>query len=102
MFPVTIPATASKNGEVLLSISDHLEWDCENEHLLILQDKINAYLRSIESGDLLNQYPNAKGRKIRIGILAKYKPNSEAYIFIESVKEILESAGYYFQFRYLE
>ena len=37
---------------VVLTITDHLEWDIENEHLLILQDKINAYLGAIEDGEL--------------------------------------------------
>ena len=31
------------NENVVFSISDHLEWDLENKHLLILQDKINYY-----------------------------------------------------------
>lgn len=29
-------------GKAVLTISDHLEWDTENNHLLILQDKINS------------------------------------------------------------
>lgn len=29
-----------KNENVVLTISDHLEWDEENNHLLLLQDKI--------------------------------------------------------------
>ena len=36
------------NGNVVLTVSDNLKWDDGNEHLLILQSKINAYLRAIE------------------------------------------------------
>ena len=36
----------TSEGNVELTISDHLEWDDKNEHLLILQNKINAYLVS--------------------------------------------------------
>ena len=32
--------SSDKNGNVVLTISDHLEWDEENNHLLLLQDKI--------------------------------------------------------------
>ena len=41
------------SGDALLTISDHLAWD-ENEgaHLELLQNKLNAYLRFIESGEL--------------------------------------------------
>lgn len=36
--------------EVNLGISDHLEWDASlDEHLYLLQEKINTYLRFIES-----------------------------------------------------
>ena len=35
-------------GEIVLTISDHLEWnDADEEHLWLLQEKINAYLRFI-------------------------------------------------------
>jgi hypothetical protein len=39
----------SPEGKVVLTISDHLEWNTENDHLLILQDKINLYLGVLES-----------------------------------------------------
>jgi hypothetical protein len=34
--------TTDKQGMLVLTISDHLEWDDENGHLLLLQDKINS------------------------------------------------------------
>jgi hypothetical protein len=86
------------NGNAVLTISDHLEWDANNKHLLILQDKINAYLSSIEEGDLYESYPNAKDRNIVINIAAKYSPNKEGEVFLKKIKEILEAAGYGFHF----
>jgi hypothetical protein len=45
-------------NEVILTISDHLEWDNpKSDHLLLLQDKINDYLAFIESGELLRISP---------------------------------------------
>lgn len=91
-------ASVDKDGNVVLTISDHLEWDLNNEHLLILQDKINIYLGSIENGSLYENYPTAKGKDIVINIIAKYPPNKDGELFIERAKETIESANYKFSF----
>ncbi|MBN8877477.1 MAG: hypothetical protein J0I32_08020 [Sphingobacteriales bacterium] len=91
----------SPKGDVVLTISDHLEWN-NNEHILILQDKINAYLRFIESGDIYQQYPEARDRNIMVEVVVKYDPDSNGKIFLDRVKEILNEAGYEFRFRILE
>ena len=83
-------------GNAVLTISDHLEWNADNEHLLLLQEKLNAYLSSIEGGDLYKKYPKAKGRKIIISLANKYSPDEEGQIFLSKVKTLLESAGYAF------
>jgi CRP-like cAMP-binding protein len=80
--------------EVVLTISDHLEWESDTkEHLLLLQEKINSYLRFIESGELLESYPNANGRNAVIKIVSKYSLNEEAKEFIDQVKLIVSNAG---------
>lgn len=38
-----IALTSDKNGIILL-ITDHLDWNDEYQHLMILQEKINAYI----------------------------------------------------------
>jgi hypothetical protein len=89
-------------GNVVLTISDHLEWDLEKEHLLLLQNKINAYLGAIENGDLYSQYPNAIGRTVIIFLAVKYDPNNEAEVFLNSIKDILNGSGYYFTYKKVE
>jgi hypothetical protein len=42
-----------ESGEVVLTISDHLDWEDTSAHLLVLQDKINTYIAFIESGEIL-------------------------------------------------
>jgi len=91
--------SVDKEGNAVLTISDHLPWDDENEHLLLLQDKINLYLGVIENGQLFDNYPNAKGRHIIIEIVALESPNKDGFLFLERVKGILTSAGYGFEFR---
>ena len=44
------------NGNVVLTISDHLPWDMKMEHIFILQEKINSYLGAIETGELNEKY----------------------------------------------
>jgi len=82
------------DGYVVLTIGDHLEWDEDGEHLLILQSKINSYLDFIESGQLDSEYLNAKGKKILIQIIAKFIPDENGYKFLRLTKETLQSIGH--------
>jgi hypothetical protein len=83
-----------KEGNVVLTISDHLPWDEKNEHLLILQDKINAYLEFIENGELIENYPDANGREILINIITKYLPNTTAELFLKRTKDKSKSKNF--------
>jgi hypothetical protein len=64
------------SGDLWLTISDHLPWDLNNEsnHLVLLQNKLNAYLRFVESGEVFKEIPNAKGRGIVITWLVPAEP----------------------------
>ncbi len=66
--------STSKEGIIKLTISDHLEWDAKNEHLLILQNKINAYLNFIESGQILEEYPSSANKKLRLKLFCNFLP----------------------------
>jgi hypothetical protein len=83
-----------KDGYAVLTISDHLEWDKDGEHLYALQTKINNYLEAIESGQLVAQYPDAEGKSIVIQIIAQFRPDKKGYDFLRAAKETLHSAGY--------
>lgn len=77
-----------EQGEVLLTISDHLEWD--DNHLFILQEKLNSYISFVESGELFEVYPDSKNRNISIVIMCKYSPSPAGINFIEKARLILE------------
>lgn len=47
-------------NKVALMIADHLDWENELEHLTLLQEKLNAYISFIESGQVYSVYPEAK------------------------------------------
>jgi glycerophosphoryl diester phosphodiesterase len=88
----------NQEGTVVMTISDHLEWDDQNEHLLLLQDKINFYLGAVESGELLKKYPDAEGRNIKLEIFFKYAPHEQAVSFLEQAEAFLTKAGYGFSY----
>ncbi|MFS8146339.1 DUF6572 domain-containing protein [Rhizobium sp. BR 249] len=87
-------------GEVVLTITDHLDWTGnEGKHFLLLQEKLNTYLGFVESGEILETYPNAKDRAILIDIVGKYQLNEQAQAFYAQVAQIVEGAGIKFRYR---
>ena len=87
-------------GRAVLTISDHLAWDSD-DHLLTLQDKLNAYLRFIESGELVQQYPEAKDRAPQITVVFKYPPSENGLQLLERVSKAIESVGIRFHYETL-
>jgi hypothetical protein len=91
-----------KSGEMVLTVSDHLDWDeNEGEHLLVLQKKLNAYLEFIESGQIYAKFPQAAGRKIVIQVVGKYPLSEEASKFYRLARGTVEGYGYSLRFKEL-
>ncbi|BBW96447.1 DUF6572 domain-containing protein [Geobacillus icigianus] len=88
-----------EKGIVTLGIIDSLEWENEEEHLLLLQEKINVYLRFIESGEIYSVYEDAKEREFEIKIYFKNPFPDNCKDFLKKVSDILNGAGYYFNFQ---
>lgn len=94
--------TNKETGAVTLGISDHLDWnDSKNEHLLILQEKVNTYLAFIEGGQLYEECPSAKGKDVTIQVIGRYALNEEAKKFYQVAGEIVKNAGFDLQFKLL-
>lgn len=89
---------------VSLAISDHLVWDSPvEEHLYKLQEKINTYITFIDSGEMYESFPEARGRKLKIiEIYFKYPPPEQAICFLKRVSEILESIDIELQYKVFE
>jgi CRP-like cAMP-binding protein len=91
---VDMIGTVAETNTVVLSISDHLKWDeREGEHLMLLQEKINTYLRFIESGEIFITFPNAKGKSLAVRIYLQYEPSQMARDFLEKAVTVLYEAG---------
>jgi hypothetical protein len=87
-------------GDLVLTITDHLEWTgSDNEHLLLLQEKLNTYLSFVESGEILETYPNATNRRVLIDVVCKYPVNQEAQEFYNQISPVIESAGMKIRYR---
>jgi hypothetical protein len=92
----------NSTGRVVLTISDHLDWQAEGEHVLALQEKIDAYLEFIQSGQLLESYPEAQGRQFVISIMAKHPLSSAGQLFLEAATNVVREAGFELRFRLFE
>ncbi len=86
------------SGDVVLTITDHLEWG-SNEHLLLLQEKLNTYLSFVESGEILSTYADAKGRDVLINVVCKYPPDESAINFLSQLGSIIDGAGIKFKYQ---
>jgi len=93
-------ATIDKaSGDLWLTISDHLPWEGnESNHLALLQNKLNAYLRFIESGEVFKKVPGAKGRNIVINLVGKFQLSENAELFFDNARTAIEAAGFHLQF----
>ena len=73
----------NRDGEVELVVVDQLPWKInEDDHLAMLQEKINTYLAFVETGQLIKEFPTAKDRKIVLKINALYAPSAEGEKFL--------------------
>lgn len=57
--------TESPSGEIVLIMSDTDDWDGSPERVLQLQNKLNTYHAFVDSGQLYDLHPQARGRPIR-------------------------------------
>lgn len=87
--------------DVILTISDHLDWNQEREesHLLTLQAKLNSYLHFVLSGQLIKSYPDAIGLLPVISVVAKFPLSPVGEAFIRRISEVLDDQGISFRFK---
>jgi hypothetical protein len=73
------------SGKLVMTIEDHLDWSEERAHMRVLGDKVNAYLRAIQSGDLVRSYPDAEGRSVVIEVVSRVAIPESGLRFLEHV-----------------
>jgi hypothetical protein len=91
---VDLVSTDRVTGQVVLTISDHLDWCDSTAHQTLLQSKLNRYLAFVESGEILESYPAAKDRPITLKVVFQFPPDEAGHAFLAKVRPIIESAGF--------
>jgi len=91
---VDVISIDKSTGEVILTVSDHLDWSDTVKHQTTLQTKLNKYLAFVESGEILTRYPDAKDRPVLFKVVFKYQPDQEGWQFLARAKEVIELAGF--------
>src|SRR5476649_1903997 len=90
---VDVLSIDANTKEVVLTITDHLPWQSDG-HLMLLQNKLNCYLAFVESGEILESYPDARGKSVRIDVVCKYAPDIQADSFLVKSAGIIRNGGY--------
>ena len=86
-------------GHLRLLITDHYEWKQrendidEKEHLLLLQEKINAYLGFLESKQYMETYPDTEFKLAIIEIRFKYDITENCEKFLQAVQNQVGGYG---------
>lgn len=83
-------AISKEGNEVVLLISDHLDWVSEVQHLSLLQDKLNLYMDYILYGQLETEIPQAKLPKKVIEIKFVHEPTENAINFLKKCSSLLD------------
>ena len=79
------------DGKVVLTIADHLDWSDEQHHFKLIERKIGSYVGFINSGQLEEVLPAAKGCPVRIELIYQYKPSELGSRFLNAAKQQLKS-----------
>jgi len=95
--------TDRTTGEVILTISDHLEWGPSHaEHAGALERKLGRYLDFIGSGQLLQDYPKAYERRVIVEVVQKHRPDANATAWLEAARREYEIKGQSLRWRVLQ
>lgn len=89
--------STDERGSVILTITDHLDWSSEEKHLLLLQEKINAYCQYIENGQIYDEYPEVRDMRPIISVVLFHELTSKAESFFRKVSEVLGAEGFGFE-----
>ena len=79
-------AFQEETSKLIMLLADGMDWTDENNHMLLLQSKLNNYIKYIDTEQYIEKYPNTKNIEIQIKFL--FKEPEICYQFIDRVKEI--------------
>jgi hypothetical protein len=81
-------------GHAVLVITDHLPWDIdEGRHLELLQAKVYRQLDAIESGEVAEKIPFARGRPFAILIYSLFELSQDCRNLVANLTDYLAGMG---------
>lgn len=94
--------STTPQGKIELKISDHLDWIDADSHSLLLQDKIALYLEFIETGQLVENYPDALDKEIVIFVHMKFHPSEKGLMDLEHMETFFKEKDIEFKWQILD
>jgi hypothetical protein len=87
--PYVIDAIGIEEGTgcAVLTIADSWDWEDEGPHLLALQAKLNSYFEFIESGQVWESHPGARGRELVIELVSRFPLPQNAQELVHRASE---------------
>lgn len=90
--------TNKEQDVIMLLLCDHLPWEGDTapkvvDHLLLLQNKINAYVAFLESGQYKEKYPMLDVKMAVIDIRFQYDIPKTCEQFLQTVQDRLGELG---------
>jgi len=76
------------NGPIRLQMLEAREWSLSAERIEQLENKISAYYNFVESGQLTNQVPTAKGRKCVVELICQHEPPAKLISMFPQVRAL--------------
>ena len=86
------------SGELVLGIRDDLAWG-EDAHLFMITQKIDAYLKFIDSGQYLHHADATPDDRVRIELVATHEPDKKALDFLFDLGARLAKRGLAFTYK---
>ena len=74
-----------------LGVTDHYDWTYPNEHLMVLQEKLNNYVLFILNKGFIAQYSADTFTSFSIVIMLKFEPDKVLEKFLKDYQEILRT-----------
>lgn len=82
-----------KSDVFVLAMFETRAWDGSIQRVTELQNKIDAYLQYIDSGQLWEAQPDAVGKRVRLELRCLYPPDEGIRRFTSDAAEFLRPRG---------
>jgi hypothetical protein len=86
-------STSQDGTRFTLTLFDAEDWSDDAKHLFALQAKLNTYFDFIQSGQLIDQYPDAVGKRLLINVVFRIPPIEKATGLLEKADALAPQLG---------